>query len=422
MDDLQMKIRMMGTRKLINEMHICYSNDREFALEGCESISRRVRFLPTRSSNLRLINELSCVDVLIDLYKVWEGDVAVAACAARAMWMIARRSDLAADRVIELGGLALAENTETDDEEVRKATDRLVQVLTQRSRGVAEREIKICQVCAVNNVDMRCAAELGRIMSNEVDVEDCLFTTTRRPADLSGIAKQVLNHMQSHTRCRRVQNVGFDALTEVCRSNVDVESALLSFGASKVIVDAMRAHEKSFQIQWKACLAISLMAKQRRSLSSDLGKCGAVKALKCTINEFRGDREVRQQAFWALAALCNLHKNVERMHHEHILICVVNSLYRHESPQSPIDQQVALPMRLRNIWNDTEFDEAIQEATSTCKKGRNDGQTITKRGQAQNETQQLLVAGTLNQVARGGKGRFNRVSDSFAHGVSGLVD
>lgn len=418
----QVKIRMMDTPTLINKMHGSLEpSDRDFALDACESVWRRVRFWPTRKRSLTAIYEFSGVDMLLDVLKVWMQDIPVAVSAIRALTKIVRHSQSEADHILELGGLMLTEdckNAHSDDREVQDATNDLTTVLTQRSSALAEREIRLCCACAIHNVDMQCGAELGRIMSaNRTQrAGSAVDGASRRrgAADLSTLVQTVLRHMRGHYWSVQVQDVGLDALTELCRRAENVESALLSCNAPEVVVEAMSKHPKSARIQWKACLAITFMASQP-PLSSDLGKRGVVKALKFTFETFRSDIEVQQQAVWALGSLSNVQTNIERFHTERIQACVVDVLRRDKDPKIRIEEKIAMPLNLRCIWTNKQLEDMIYKAESDTVKKR----TIRK-GNDNHAKVQVFAA--LNPVARKGKGKYNRVSDEFGSGTSGLID
>ncbi|KAJ8599098.1 hypothetical protein CTAYLR_008870 [Chrysophaeum taylorii] len=412
-----LEIRMMDTRTLINKMHGSLTpSDREFALEGCESISRRVRWWPIRRGNLKVISELSGIEMLIDVLKVWLDDMPVATCAVRAITMIASRSQSEADRVLEFGGLAITENclnVHSDDREVQQATKKLIKVLTSRSSNLAQREIRICCACAMNNVDLKCAIELGRIMSNDrrQRANSAVDSVTRhRSADMASLVRTVLNHMNSHLWSQQVQDAGLDALTEFGRRPTDVEAALLSCNAPEAVVNAMLKHPKSFEVQWKACLAITLMAESS-PLASDLGKRGAVKALKLTYTNFNNDREVQQQVMWALGALSTVSTNVERFQREQIQTCVVDVLRRDNDTKIRPEDKVALPLSLRSVWTNKQLEDAVYGAGATSR---------PKKPTKADKKDEVFA--TLNPVARHGKGRYNRVSDEYGSGTPGLLD
>lgn len=414
------KVRLMATRTLINTMHGSVGRtDRAIALEGCESIARRVRFWPTRRRHLAVIKELLGVEMLIDLLKVWMHDVPVTLCAIRALCNIAVYSTIEVDYMLDLGGLMLAEeciNTHGDDVDVQEAAKTMIKVLSQRSTSVAVRELRLCCACAVNNVDIQCAAELGRIMENDPQNRaritiDCV-SRRRGTLDLSSVVGTVLNHMRAHMRSERVQDVGLDALTELSRRVACIENALLSLNAPEVVVDAMRKHPRCFQIQWKACLVINFMAK-KQSLSSDLGKRGAVTVLKLAFNNFKGDREVQQQAIWAMEALANVQANIERFHHENIQACVVEVLRRDADPKIRIDSTLSLPINLRSVWTNQQLGVALSNAN----KGKK--QTTSK---ADIDETRVTPSSTPKLSARRGKSRYNRISDEYTSGTSGLID
>lgn len=416
------KVRLMATRTLINTMQSSVGHtDRKMALEGCESIARRVQFWPTRKRHLTVIKELVGVEMLIDLLKEWMHDVPVALCAIRALRKIAIYSTTEVDYMLDLGGLMLAEecmNTHGDDLDVQDATKTMIKVLSQRSSSVAERELRLCCTCAVHNVDIQCAAEFGRIMGNDPQkrASTIIDSLSRRRGtlDLSSLVRTVLNYMRAHLRSERVQDVGLDALTELCRRVTCVEKALLSLSAPEVVLDAMRKHPRCFQIQWKACLVINFMA-EKKSLSSDLGKCGAVAALKLAFNNFKGDREVQQQAIWAMEALTNVQTNIERFHIENIQACVVEVLRRAADPKLRLDSTLSLPINLRKVWTNQQLEVALSQATAKNVKK----QTTSK---SDVDESKVNILSTLKPSARGGKGRYNRISDDYAKGTPGLVD
>ena len=82
----------------------------------------------------------------------------------------------------------------------------------------------------------------------------------------------------------------------------------------------MAKFEKTFQLQWKACVAVAHIAEKHAGASSELGKKGVISQLVALFWRFNGDdkkqpREItlQQQVLWALGALAAEEVNVERM-------------------------------------------------------------------------------------------------------------
>ena len=409
-------VRMMGTRALLRKMSgsLC---DRGFVLEGCESMTRRLRWPLLREGCLAVVTEVSGVEALVSVLKMWMEDEPVAISAMRALVAIARQSDVEADRLVECDGVGLAERCKVfhaDDREVQVAANRLMGVLTQRSSGVAEREIRICRECATYGVDLAGAYQLRRVVEDDKRQRIKVLierATQRRDRNMASLVKTVLQHMKKHKSFSKVQSGGLDALVELARAGDDDTPFL---DCAEAVVSAMQKHLKNKEVQWKASLLIITLAA-KASLASDLSKRGAPKALKNTFDHFTKDREVRQFAIWALGALAATDENAEnRLRHDHVYKCVVDAKQRLEP-----DQLVAVPLSLQNLWSDTDLEQLTAEST---KRHKNKTKTVLLK---KDDTSATIINKRTSQAHHtlANKGnKFRRVSADFTSGETGLLD
>ena len=417
----QVQIRMMSTKVLVNKMHGSMNpNGRDMIIDGCDSISRRVRWKTLRDANLKAMHETSAIELLLDIMKLWMEDIPVALCSVRAVGKVVRNGK-EADRVLELGGLLLAEqckNLHPDDPDVSRTTKELMRTLTLRSGSLAQKEIRICRFCAMNNVDLEGAKELGRLISsakgaaNDVAKKGALNQVKKKMSgkvDIATLVRKVLNHMRAHLPDARVQDAGLDALMELANGHED-NGALLKGNAAEIVVEAMGSQPDNYTVQWKGCAVVQSMA-MRLALSAELGKYGIVAELKRVYDSFENDREVRQQAIWALGALVNIPDNVLRMQEKKVYVCVSDLLAKVEDKNILPEDKVALPLSLRAVWSDEQLGQFTLEAVERAQEDNKASEVASSK-----------YASYTTAFPRKNKGKYSKVSDEFTKGVPGLVD
>jgi hypothetical protein len=412
----QVQIRMMGTKVLVNKMHGSMNpNGREMIIDGCDSITRRVKWQLLRESHIKILRETSAIELLLDILKLWMEDIPVALCAVRATGRIVKTGK-EADRVLELGGLLLAEqckNLHPDDPDMGKAAKDLMRTLTLRSGSLAQKEIRVCRFCAMNNVDLDGAKELARLVNSEkLSGETKVNLVKKKPGakvDIATLVRKVLNHMRAHVNDRRVQDAGLEALMELSNGHDD-NGALLKGNAAEIVVEAMSSQPDSYAVQWKGCAVVQYMAT-RLALSAELGKYGVVAELKRVYDDYESDREVRQQAVWALGAISNVPDNVLRMQEKKVYACVSDLLAKIEDKSILPEDKVALPISLRAVWSDEQLGNFMLAAVEQ---------------QAAEEKAKIAEANKYSSYKsafpRSKRGKYSRVSDEFTKGVPGLVD
>ncbi|KAH8058742.1 hypothetical protein JL722_5975 [Aureococcus anophagefferens] len=388
----QVQIRMMGTKVLVNKMHGSMNpNGREMIIDGCDSITRRVKWQLLRESHIKILHETSAIELLLDILKLWMEDIPVALCAVRATGRIVKTGK-EADRVLELGGLLLAEqckNLHPDDPDMGKAAKDLMRTLTLRSGSLAQKEIRVCRFCAMNNVDLDGAKELARLVNSEkLSGETKVNLVKKKPGAKVDIATLV--RKQRPRRQRR---------------------ALLKGNAAEIVVEAMSSQPDSYAVQWKGCAVVQYMAT-RLALSAELGKYGVVAELKRVYyDDYESDREVRQQAVWALGAISNVPDNVLRMQEKKVYACVSDLLAKIEDKSILPEDKVALPISLRAVWSDEQLGNFMLAAVEQ---------------QAAEEKAKIAEANKYSSYKsafpRSKRGKYSRVSDEFTKGVPGLVD
>jgi len=347
-------------------------------------------------------------------------DIPVALCAVRATGRIVKTGK-EADRVLELGGLLLAEqckNLHPDDPDVSRTTKELMRTLTLRSGSLAQKEIRICRFCAMNNVDLEGAKELGRLISsakgaaNDVAKKGALNQVKKKMSgkvDIATLVRKVLNHMRAHLPDARVQDAGLDALMELANGHED-NGALLKGNAAEIVVEAMGSQPDNYTVQWKGCAVVQSMA-MRLALSAELGKYGIVAELKRVYDSFENDREVRQQAIWALGALVNIPDNVLRMQEKKVYVCVSDLLAKVEDKNILPEDKVALPLSLRAVWSDEQLGQFTLEAVERAQEDNKASEVASSK-----------YASYTTAFPRKNKGKYSKVSDEFTKGVPGLVD
>ncbi|KAH8072704.1 hypothetical protein JL721_3347 [Aureococcus anophagefferens] len=366
----QVQIRMMGTKVLVNKMHGSMNpNGREMIIDGCDSITRRVKWQLLRESHIKILHETSAIELLLDILKLWMEDIPVALCAVRAT-----------GRIVKTG----------------KEADR--------------KEIRVCRFCAMNNVDLDGAKELARLVNSRSSGETKVNLVKKKPGakvDIATLVRKVLNHMRAHVNDRRVQDAGLEALMEL--SNGHDDNALLK-NAAEIVVEAMSSQPDSYAVQWKGCAVVQYMAT-RLALSAELGKYGVVAELKRVYDDYESDREVRQQAVWALGAISNVPDNVLRMQEKKVYACVSDLLAKIEDKSILPEDKVALPISLRAVWSDEQLGNFMLAAVEQ---------------QAAEEKAKIAEANKYSSYKsafpRSKRGKYSRVSDEFTKGVPGLVD
>ncbi|KAH8084946.1 hypothetical protein JL720_7654 [Aureococcus anophagefferens] len=367
----QVQIRMMGTKVLVNKMHGSMNpNGREMIIDGCDSITRRVKWQLLRESHIKILHETSAIELLLDILKLWMEDIPVALCAVRAT-----------GRIVKTG----------------KEADR--------------KEIRVCRFCAMNNVDLDGAKELARLVNSEARATKVNLVKKKPGAkvDIATLVRKVLNHMRAHVNDRRVQDAGLEALMELSNGHDD-NGALLKGNAAEIVVEAMSSQPDSYAVQWKGCAVVQYMAT-RLALSAELGKYGVVAELKRVYDDYESDREVRQQAVWALGAISNVPDNVLRMQEKKVYACVSDLLAKIEDKSILPEDKVALPISLRAVWSDEQLGNFMLAAVEQ---------------QAAEEKAKIAEANKYSSYKsafpRSKRGKYSRVSDEFTKGVPGLVD
>lgn len=417
----QLQIRFMPNRTLVNKMLGSLNpNGRDLIIDGCDSIRRRVRSeVPGQSKkNRKELTDSGGLDVLIDVLKLWLEDAPVSGRAAKALMWVVRKSptDSEADQLLELGGLKLAEKLKDlhqDDLELQKSAKELMKMLSSRAGALACKEIRICKFCALNNMDMDSAKRLGQLVNPfQRDAglgysrKDAMVSKATKHADISALVERVLAHMREHIKESNVQEFGLEALIEFA-SDHDDGGALLQDRSAKCVVEALGAHPDQYNVSWKGCVAIQTMCL-KKSLSSELGKAQALPALKKVYEDYGKDREVRQQAVWAIGSMLDVPANVQRTKKANLYTLVQDVVTRLEDRTVPPDQKIALPLPLRAIWTNEEL--------HSIKLRKLDERKATSETQ---DSEKVQKRATLPR--RGAKKRA-QVDDTFALGEPGLVD
>ena len=417
----QVQIRFMPNKTLVNKMLGSLNpNGRDLVIDGCDSIRRRVRSeVPgVAKKNLKELTDAGALDVMIDVLKLWMEDAPVSGRCAKALMWIVRKSptDSEADQLLELGGLKLAERLKglhQDDLDLQKSAKELMKMLQTRAGALACKEIRICKFCAVNNMDMDSAKRLGQLVNPfQRDAglgysrKDAMVHKKKGAADISALVKRVLNHMREHLKDEGVQEFGLEAIMEFA-SDHDDGGALLQDRAAKCVVLAIEAHPEAYNVSWKGCVAVQTMCR-KLSLSSELGKAQALGALKQVYEDYKDDREVRQQAVWAIGSMLNVPANIERTKRANMYTLVQDVVTRLEDRTVAAEQKIALPLPLRAIWTNEQL-HSIKLKKMDEK--RQSGETEAKA------TQQRRAP-----LPRRGAKKLARVDDQFAAGEPGLVD
>lgn len=183
---------------------------------------------PKRGTKIRRSIRRSALELLLDVLKLWMEDAPIATRAAKALEVLVKNAGKVSDRVLELGGLRLANQLKEchpDDLDLQKATKELIRSLTQRSGKLAQKEIRICKFCAMNGLDMDSAKELGALVNPFKQTENFSRNAQMvkkskhdKGADAGALSRRVLAHMGAHVPDQRVQDAGLDALVELARA------------------------------------------------------------------------------------------------------------------------------------------------------------------------------------------------------------
>jgi len=313
------------------------------------------------------------------------------------------------DAVLAAGGLRLVEQAREKhdaDEAVQSAAKRVLSVLTQRAAALALREINMCAFCARSDIDLAAAAQLGRLTARHASrKQPAPELSAGRAADFATLVTTVVAHMAAHAGDVSVIAPGLDALLEIVRDAKRQDAlvqVLCDSNVPSLTISSMDAAPKDAGLVWKGCLLITMLAR-RPDLAAELGKFGAPRALKQAYDDFGDDREVRQQAVWAMASMCSARDNFERFKRAQCFLVVVDVLAKLRDTAASFDGKVALPLVLREVWTDKELDVLATAALAP-------------------PPAKKKAAKYMPHYAKAKRSRNSKVEDDFGKGAPGLLD
>jgi len=213
---------------------------------------------------------------------------------------------------------------------------------------------------------------------------------------------RVVASMKKFSHDLTVQEGGIETFLLLARKGVNPRMIVESEGI-EALVASMTAYPKNYRIQWRGLATITDLC-ENLSICSELGKRGAVNVVMNAYERFSENKDIRQQAIWAMAGLAQIDHCLERMEEVNLKILLYKLIVIPiKSPGTEID--IVVPLKFRQIYSHTDLDLAANPPKKDLYA----------------EKAEALAKANANKRGKT-KPTHGTVDDFFTEGEKGLVD
>lgn len=401
-------MKMKGTQALTEQMHLkCSEDDKWWMADACDELNKRVTTLGFATRNRRAIIRASGLELFLEIIQIWEEDEILIKPAFRALLHVVPEPG-ACEHLLEMGGREVIDKAMSfhiEDPQIKGDGTKIMYALLGKGATVAIKDVKRVGKAIKYRVPLAVAESItiddGKTKKKRFKAEEDEGDSEEdiKRGQKAGVTR-VVNSMKKFSHDLQVQVGGIETMMVMARKGMNPRDIVAAEGIEALIA-AMAAYPKSYQIQWRACATITEFSRAL-PVCSELGKRGAVTAVMNAYERFADNRDVRQQALWAMAGLSKIDHCRERLEDQQLKILLYKLIVIPiKSPGTLID--VVVPLTFRQTYTNDQLDEAANPP----KKNLYD-----------------LKAEQKKMGAKKGKHKpaYGTVDDFFVGGEPGLVD
>ncbi|GMI02676.1 hypothetical protein TrLO_g11503 [Triparma laevis f. longispina] len=399
-------LKLKGTRALTDQMQLkCNEDEKYWMADACEEIGKRCKSMAFGHLHRTACIKASGLELFLEIISLWEKDEIMIRPAFRALLQIVPEEG-ACEHLLEMGGrdvIDRAMNNHKEDPQIKGDGTKIMYALLGKGALVAMRDVTRVNKAIEYSVPLSVAETIQidngkrkqkRFNQAEEDLDHDL-----EKGQKAGILR-VVTSMKKFSHDTSVQVGGIETMMVLARKGLNPRD-IVAAGGVEALVAAMTSYPKSYQIQWRGCATITDFCDSL-AICSELGKRGAVAVVMNAYERFTDQKDVRQQALWAMAGLSKIDHCKERMEELQLKILLYKLiLIPIKSPGTVID--VVVPLRFHQIYTHEDLDLAANPP----KKSMYD-----------------LKAEKKAALDKKGKSKpaFGTVDDFFMGGEVGLVD
>mmetsp|Transcript_2236 Transcript_2236/g.4583 ORF Transcript_2236/g.4583 Transcript_2236/m.4583 type:complete len:409 (+) Transcript_2236:165-1391(+) len=402
-------MKMKSTQALTEQMHLkCNEDEKYWMADALDELKGRVTTMGFKAKNRRDIIRASGLELFLEVIRLWEEDEIIIKAAFRALLNVVPEPG-ACEHLLEMGGRELidkAMNNHIEEPQIKADGTKIMYALLGQGATVAIRDLKRVERAIQYKVPLAVAESIKiddgakkkkfKVAAPEEEGET---DEDMKKGQKIGIVRVVMN-MKKFSHDQQVQILGVETMMTMARKGLNPRDIVSAEGI-EALVSAMGGYPKSYQIQWRGCATITDFS-QSIAVCSELGKRGAVTAVMNAYERFADNKDVRQQALWAMAGLCKVSHCRERLEEQQLKILLYKLiLIPIKSPGTVVD--VVVPLIFHQIYTHKDLDEAANPP----KKNLYDLKAEQKQ---------------LDAKKRKAKPAFGTVDDFFVGGEPGLVD
>jgi len=396
---------LKGTKALTEQMHLkCNEDEKYWMADACEELGRRFKGMGIGDLHRRSCIKASGLELFLEIIALWEKDEIMIKPALRALLHLIP-AEGACEHLLEMGGrdvIDRAMNAHKEEPNIKGDGTKIMYALLGKGAFVAMKDVKRVGKAIEYGVPLSVAETIqvdnGKKKKKFVEVDEELDHDQVRGQKV-GVLK-VVTSMKKFSHDLKVQIGGIETMMLLARKGLNPRDVVAVDGI-EALVAAMTAYPKSYQVQWRGCATITDFC-DNMAVCSELGKRGAVTVVMNAYERFADQKDVRQQALWAMAGLSKIDHCKERMEELQLKILLYKLiLIPIKSPGTMID--VVVPLRFHQIYTH----EDLELAANPPKKNMYDIKAAEKKALDKKGKQ---------------KPAFGTVDDFFVGGEPGLVD
>lgn len=406
----QLVFKTKTTSGLTNTVHLKLNvEEKLFVASACEEIRFRCSMLGLAAANRRAFIRNSGLELFLDIIRLFQEEENVIAKVFPALFAVLREPG-SVEYLLEIGGREVVNNAinfHIQNSSIKADGAKIMYTLLGKASVVAVRDIKRIQTSMLYKLPLS-VAETMHVKDVKISekVDNPVAFGAPEPEkegeeDLEygqkeGISR-VVTSMKKYTNDQNVQVGGIEAMLVLAKHGVNPRIIVSAMGIEQ-LVSTMTLYSRNSRIQWRACLVITTFCDVSLPVCSEMGKRGIIPAVMSSYDSFPDNKDVRQMALWAMAALCKVEHCKQRLEEANLLILLYKLiLIPIKSPGTIID--IVVPLIFLENYTHEQLEFAVNPPNKIV-------------AVEQKATVKIKV----------GKPAFGTVDDFFTAGEPGLVD